>query len=91
MEVEDEYVASGDDIEVNREVRKGNRSSVKEFLSLVQGSSSNIGADEVREITREVTRQNQEEVLQAIEKKLHIIGETEGIRCYDYLRKHLAP
>jgi hypothetical protein len=77
MEVEDEYAASGDDIEVDREVRKGNRSSVKGFPSLVQGSSSNIGADEVREIAREVTRQNQEEVLQAIEKKLHITGERE--------------
>ena len=45
----------------------------------MQGSSSNIGADEVREIAREVTWQNQEEVLQAIEMKLHITGERQGI------------
>ena len=63
---------------------------MKGFPSHEQGSSSNIGADEVREIAREVTRQNQEEVLQAIEKKLHIIGEREGIRCSDCLEKHLA-
>jgi len=46
--------------------------------------------DEVIEIARQVMRQNQEEGLQAIEKKLHITGEREGVRCHDYVRKHLA-
>ena len=44
-------------------------------------SSSVIGEAEIREIAREVTKQSHEEVLQAIEKKLHITGDREGIRC----------
>ena len=86
MEVEDEYFASGDDAKVDVEVRKGHISSIKGNTSPTQGSTSNIGVEEVRE----VTRQNQEEVLQAIEKKLHITGEREGIRCPDCMGKHLA-
>jgi len=63
MEIKDEYAAYGDDVEIDRKARKGNQSSVKGISSPIQGSTSNIGADEVREIAREVTRQNQEEVL----------------------------
>ena len=63
---------------------------MKGISSPLQGSTSNIGVNEVQEIVREVTRQNQEEVLQAIEKKLHITGEREGTRCTDCLGKHLA-
>ena len=77
-------------MEVDVEVRKGHRSSVKGNTSPTQGSTSNIVVEEVREIAREVTRQNQEEVLQAIEKKVHITGEREGVRCPDCMRKHLA-
>ena len=48
MEIEDEYVASGDDVEVDMEVRKGHISSMKGNASPSQGSTSNIGAEEVR-------------------------------------------
>ena len=58
MEIEDEYVASRDDVEVDIEVRKGHKSSMKGNSSPTQGSPSNMGVDEVREIAREVTRKN---------------------------------
>jgi len=90
MEFEDEYVASGADVEVDVEVRKGHRSSIKGNTSPTQGSAMNIGAEEVRETTREATRHNQEELLQASEKKLHMTREREGIRCLDCMGKHLA-
>jgi len=56
MEVEDEYVTSGDDIEVDMEVWKGHKSSIKGNTSPTQGNTSNIGVEEVRDIAREVTR-----------------------------------
>ena len=90
MEIEYEYATSGDDVEVDVEVRKGHRSSVKGNTSPTQGSTSNMGVEEVREIAQEVAKQNQEEVLQVIEMKLHITGEREGVRCSNCTRKHLA-
>jgi len=54
MEVEDEYVASGDDVEVDVEVRKVHRSSIKGNTSPTQDSTSNIGVEEVREIERKL-------------------------------------
>ena len=50
MEIEDEYATSGDDVEVDLEVRKGQISSVKGNSSPIQGNSSNMSVDEVREV-----------------------------------------
>ena len=49
-----------------------------------------IGEDQVREIAREVTKKSHEEVLQAIEKKLHITRDREGLRCAECMGKQLA-
>jgi len=44
----------------------------------------------VREIACEVTKKSHEEVLKAIDKKFHIIGDREMIRCPYFMGKHLA-
>jgi len=72
MEIEDEYDAAWDDVELDLQVQKGKKFGIRGNLSSIQGSSTNIGAKKSREIVREVTKKNQEEVLQAIERKLQI-------------------
>ena len=80
MDLEDEYAASGDESDREHE-RKGRKDSPRRDSPPRPSSSSVIGEAEVREIAREVTKRSHEEVLQAIEKKLHITGDREGIRC----------
>jgi len=79
MDIEDEYVASGDETEHEKYEMKGKRVNSSHGSPPRPSSSSVIGEAEVREIAREVTKKSHEEVLQAIEKKLHITGEREGV------------
>ena len=90
MDIEDEYAASGDETDHDKYDVKGKRVSPSHELPPRPSSSLVIGEAEVREIAREVTKKSHEEVLQAIEKKLHITGEREGVRCPDCMGKHLA-
>ena len=80
MDLDDEYATSGDESDREHE-RKGRRDSPKRDSPPRPSSSSIMGEAEVREIAREVTKRSHEEVLQAIEKKLHITDDREGIRC----------
>jgi len=52
MEIYDEYATLGDDVEVDLQLCKGKRSSVRGNSSPIQASFSNIGVDEVRGIAR---------------------------------------
>ena len=89
MDLEDEYTASDDESDRDHD-RKGRRYSPWKDSPPRLSSSSIIGEAKVREIAREVTKRSHEEVLQAIEKKLHITGDREGIRCTECMVKHTA-
>jgi len=56
MKIEDEYATFGDGVEVDLEVRKGKRLSIRGNSSPIQGSFFNIGVDGDRGIAREVSR-----------------------------------
>ena len=90
MDIKDEYTASGSDTDSEAYQKKGKKSSPHRTTSPTHSNSSNLGPSEIREIAREVTKQSHEEVLQAIEKKLHITGERDGVRCADCLGRHLT-
>ena len=81
MDLEDEYAASEDESDRDSYDKRSRREEPRRDSPPKPSTSSVIREADIREIAKEVTKQSHEEVLQAIEKKLHITGEREGIRC----------
>jgi len=70
---EDEYTTLSDEIDHDKYDVRGKRVIHSHESPPIPCSYSIIGEAKVREIASEVTKKSHEEVLQAIEKKLHIM------------------